>query len=95
MAENIDLTKPLPRGAIPTSRAELAAATPHVPDLRIAVPPSFLMWPVQMDDWGNRARSISLQLGVPLESPVHGGRRIEHGHVLPRGLSSRKVARER
>jgi hypothetical protein len=53
MADNIDLTKPLPRGAIPSSRAELAAATPHVPDLKMSVPPSFLMWPVQMADWGN------------------------------------------
>jgi hypothetical protein len=53
MADNIDLTKPLPRGAIPTSRAELAAAMPHVPDPKISVPPSFLMWPVQMADWGN------------------------------------------
>jgi hypothetical protein len=49
----LDLTKPLPRGAIPATRAELAAATPHVPDPKIAVPASFLMWPVQMDDWGN------------------------------------------
>ena len=53
MADNIDLTKPLPRGAILTSRAELAAATPHVPDPKISLPPSFLMWPVQMSFWGN------------------------------------------
>ena len=51
--DSIDLTKPLPRGAIPSSRAELAAATPHVPDPTIGVPPSFLLWPVQMSDWGN------------------------------------------
>jgi len=28
--DKLDLTKPLPRGAIPATRAELAAATPHV-----------------------------------------------------------------
>jgi hypothetical protein len=50
---NVDLTKPMPRGAIPASRAELAAATPHVPDRSIAAPPSYLKWPVQMADWGN------------------------------------------
>jgi hypothetical protein len=49
----VDLTQRLPRGAIPASRSELAAATPHVPDPKIGVPPSFLMWPVQMADWGN------------------------------------------
>jgi len=48
-----DLTKRLPRGAIPSPRYELAAATPHVPDPTIAVPASFLMWPVQMDTWNN------------------------------------------
>jgi len=53
MADQVDLTKPLPRGAIPATRAELAAAMPHVPDRGIAVPPSFLKWPVQMADWGN------------------------------------------
>src|SRR6202142_2957522 len=51
--ENIDLTKRLPRGAIPSPRSELAAAMPHVPDSTIAVPPSFLMWPVQMSSWNN------------------------------------------
>jgi len=55
MANNdkIDLTKQLPRGAIPSPRYELAAAMPHVPDPRISVPPSFLMWPVQMSSWNN------------------------------------------
>jgi len=53
MAINVDLTKRLPRGAIPAARHELAAAMPHVPNPRISVPPSFLMWPVQMADWGN------------------------------------------
>jgi hypothetical protein len=48
-----DLTKRLPRGAIPSPRHELAAAMPHVPDPTIAVPPSFLMWPVQMSSWNN------------------------------------------
>jgi len=48
-----DLTKRLPRGAIPSPRNELAAAMPHVPDANIAVPPSFLMWPVQMSSWNN------------------------------------------
>jgi hypothetical protein len=49
----VDLTKRLPRGAIPSPRHELAAAMPHVPDSRILVPPSFLMWPVQMSSWNN------------------------------------------
>lgn len=51
--DEIDLTKRLPRGAIPSPRHELAAAMPHVPDSKIAVPPSFLMWPVQMSSWNN------------------------------------------
>jgi hypothetical protein len=54
MADNdVDLTKRLPRGAIPSPRSELAAAMPHVPDPNVAVPPSFLMWPVQMSSWNN------------------------------------------
>jgi hypothetical protein len=53
MADNVDLTKRLPRGAIPSPRHELAAAMPHVPDPQISVPPSFLMWPVQMSSWNN------------------------------------------
>jgi hypothetical protein len=55
MAEEVipDLTKRLPRGAIPSPRSELAAAMPHVPDSTISVPPSFLMWPVQMSSWNN------------------------------------------
>jgi hypothetical protein len=53
MAVNVDLTKPLPRGAIPSPRHELAAATPHVPDPQIAIPPSFLLWPVQLSSWNN------------------------------------------
>jgi hypothetical protein len=48
-----DLTKRLPRGAIPSPRYELAAAMPHVPDATIAVPPAFLMWPVKMSSWNN------------------------------------------
>jgi hypothetical protein len=41
-----------PRGAHPTSRAELAAARPHVRSA--ATPPSsFLWWPIQMCGWGN------------------------------------------
>src|ERR1700733_11201085 len=51
--QEVDLTKRLPRGAIPSPRHELAAAMPHVPDPKIAVPPSFLMWPVQMSSWNN------------------------------------------
>src|SRR5260370_7681704 len=53
MADDVDLTKRLPRGAIPSPRSELAAAMPHVPDPKISVPPSFLMWPVQMSSWNN------------------------------------------
>jgi hypothetical protein len=49
----VDLTKRLPRGAIPSPRHELAAAMPHLPDPKISVPPSFLMWPVQMSSWNN------------------------------------------
>jgi len=51
--EVVDLTKRLPRGAIPSPRHELAAAMPHVPDPKITVPPSFLMWPVEMSSWNN------------------------------------------
>jgi hypothetical protein len=50
---DIDLTKRLPRGAIPSPRHELAAAMPHIPDPKIVVPASFLMWPVQMSSWNN------------------------------------------
>lgn len=53
MADDVDLTKRLPRGAIPSPRHELAAAMPHVPDPKIAVPASFLMWPEQMSSWNN------------------------------------------
>ena len=50
---NIDLTKRLPRGAIPSPRHELAAATPHVPDPNVSVPASLLLWPTQMSSWNN------------------------------------------
>jgi hypothetical protein len=53
MADTMDLTKRLPRGAIPSPRSALAAAMPHVPDPKIALPSSFLMWPVQMSSWNN------------------------------------------
>ena len=54
MADNdLDLTKPLPRGAIPSPRHELAAALPYVRDPKISAPPNFLMWPVQMSSWNN------------------------------------------
>jgi hypothetical protein len=53
MAANIDLTKRLPRGAIPSPRHELAAATPHVVDPNVAVPASLLLWPTQMSSWNN------------------------------------------
>ena len=53
MADDLDLSKRLPRGAIPSPRHLLAAAMPHVPDPAVAVPPSFLMWPVQMSSWNN------------------------------------------
>jgi hypothetical protein len=48
-----DLTQRLPRGAIPSPRHELAAAMPHIPDPKISVPASFLMWPVEMSSWNN------------------------------------------
>jgi hypothetical protein len=53
MAANIDLTKRLPRGAIPSPRHELAAATPHVPDPNVTAPASLLLWPTQMSSWNN------------------------------------------
>jgi hypothetical protein len=53
MADEVDLTKPLPRGAIPSPRSDLAAAMPHIPDPKVALPPSFLMWPIQMSSWNN------------------------------------------
>ena len=49
----VDLTKPLPRGALPSPRHVLAAAMPHIPDASISVPASFLMWPIQMSSWNN------------------------------------------
>ncbi len=49
----IDLTKPLPRGAMPSPRNKLASAMPLVPDPKISVPSSFLMWPVKMSSWNN------------------------------------------
>jgi hypothetical protein len=53
MADTVDLTKRLPRGAIPSPRSALAAATPHVLDPNISIPASFLMWPTQMSSWNN------------------------------------------
>lgn len=53
MSGILDLARPMPRGAIPSTRAELAAAIPHIADPAVAVPPSFLVWPVEMADWGN------------------------------------------
>jgi hypothetical protein len=53
MAANIDLTKRLPRGAIPSPRHELAAAMPHVPDPNVAAPARLLLWPTQMSSWNN------------------------------------------
>jgi hypothetical protein len=53
MANEVDLTQRLPRGAIPSPRYEIAAAMPHVPDPGVSIPPSFLMWPVQMSSWNN------------------------------------------
>jgi hypothetical protein len=53
MADTVDLTKRLPRGAIPSPQSDIAAAKRHVPDRSIAVPPSFLIWPVQMSSWNN------------------------------------------
>ena len=43
----------LPRGAIPTPRHELAAASPHKPDASVVVPAAFLMWPTKTAMWGN------------------------------------------
>ena len=53
MPNNINLSERLPRGAIPSPRHELAAAMPHIPNPKIRVPRSFLMWPVQMSSWNN------------------------------------------
>jgi len=49
----IDLTKRMPRGAIPSPRHELCAAMPFVADPKVELPPSFLMWPNQMSSWNN------------------------------------------
>jgi len=49
----IDLTKPLPRGAMRSHRYKLASAMPLVPDPKISVPSSFLMWPVKLSSWNN------------------------------------------
>ena len=43
----------LPRGAIPTPKHIIEAATPYKPDGEKAIPQSFLVWPTQMADWGN------------------------------------------
>ncbi len=43
----------LPRGAIPTPRHELAAASLHKPDASVVVPAAFLMWPTKTAMWGN------------------------------------------
>jgi hypothetical protein len=45
------MKKRLPRGAIASSRSELAAATPHV--ISAAVPDRFIALPAAISDWGN------------------------------------------
>jgi hypothetical protein len=53
MADQVNLSQRLPRGAIPSPRHELAAAMPFVVEAAIAAPPAFLMWPIQMSSWNN------------------------------------------
>lgn len=53
MADSVDPNNRMPRGAIPSPRSALAAARPHIPDLNVTVPSSYLMWPGQMSYWGN------------------------------------------
>lgn len=53
MADEVEPAKPMPRGAYPSPRHVLAAATPFAPDLFPPPQPAFLMWPVQMSMWGN------------------------------------------
>ncbi|MFY2560597.1 hypothetical protein ACN469_23545 [Corallococcus terminator] len=53
MADKVDLTKQMPRGAYPSPRHVLAGAKPFDPDLAAPAPSGFLMWPVQMSMWGN------------------------------------------
>jgi len=53
MPYTVDLTKRMPRGAIPSPRHVLEAAMPFIADPKMAVPASFLMWPVQMSSWNN------------------------------------------
>ena len=98
--DDIDLTQRLPRGAIPSSRAELAAATPHVPDPKIKVPPSFLMWPTQMSSWNNyvygdcvsaeeafaKATASPRQTFIPLATVVAWAK--THGYLNGATLSS-------
>ncbi len=53
MSDQVNLSKRMPRGAIPSSRHELAAATPYVQNAAAVVPSSFLAWPVGLSYWGN------------------------------------------
>src|SRR5262249_12599113 len=43
----------MPRGAIPTDRATIAAATRHIADASVEVPSSYLLWPDAISYWGN------------------------------------------
>jgi hypothetical protein len=55
MADNVDVTKRLPRGAIPSPQSDIAAAKPHILDPNKALPSQFLMWPPasHVSYWGN------------------------------------------
>lgn len=53
MTEAANRKQCMPRGAIPSPRAALAAASPYIPDPKLAVPSSYLMWPSRISYWGN------------------------------------------
>ena len=97
--EQVDLTKRLPRGAIPSPRSDLAAAMPHIPDASIAVPPSFLMWPIEMSSWNNYVygdcvtaeeafakATAAPQTFIPLATAVAWA--TAHGYLNGAGLSA-------
>jgi hypothetical protein len=50
MPDTIDVPK---RGALPTPRSVLAAATPYVADARLGAPAEYIVIPPQLSMWGN------------------------------------------
>jgi hypothetical protein len=55
MTQTLGPTKRLQRGvALPSPAHVIETAKKHVPDVKVKVPSSFLMWPIQMSFWGNQ-----------------------------------------